>query len=197
MHSIQCFYYFPGTSRIGKYFSPLRTIRRNEHESLILLWMPLEHAGILADRTRERDAPLVLGILQRHMKTFCVFVHQFMIWRLYSVRRLILLRILKYVRYNVHSFPVLRMTKTVTATQARKDLFKLLRQAKTPGHFVTITIAGLPSVTMMSFDEFEGWQETCDIQSDPKLLRSLKSGLKDMKAGRVLTLAEVERSLKR
>jgi prevent-host-death family protein len=72
------------------------------------------------------------------------------------------------------------MTKTVTATQARKDFFKLLKQAKVPGHFVTITMGGLPSVTMMSTDEWEGWQETMDIMADPELVEELRQAKEDM-----------------
>lgn len=89
------------------------------------------------------------------------------------------------------------MTKTVTATQARKDFFKLLKQVKAPGRIVRISLQSADDdVIMMSADEWEGWQETCEIQSDPKLLKSLKAGINDMKAGRILTLAEVESSLK-
>ncbi len=73
------------------------------------------------------------------------------------------------------------MTTYITATQARKDFFKLLRKIKTPGHFVTITMAGLPAVTMMSTDEWEGWQETLEIMSDPKLVKQLRIAEKEMK----------------
>ncbi len=72
------------------------------------------------------------------------------------------------------------MTKTITATQARKDFFKLLKQAKTPGHFVTITMEGFPSVTMMSTDEWEGWQETMEIMADRKLVKRLREAQADI-----------------
>lgn len=73
------------------------------------------------------------------------------------------------------------MTHYVTATQARKNFFKLLKKTKVPGHFVTITMAGLPSVTMMSTDEWEGWQETLEIMSDLKLVKRLRKAEADMK----------------
>ncbi len=72
------------------------------------------------------------------------------------------------------------MNKYITATAARKDFFKLLKKTKEPGHFVTITMAGLPSVTMMSTEEWEGWQETLEIMADPKLVKQLRQAKKDM-----------------
>lgn len=76
------------------------------------------------------------------------------------------------------------MTKTVTATQARKDFFKLLRKAKIPGHFVRISLQGAKDdVIMMSADEWDGWMETLEIMSDPKLVRELRKADKELKAG--------------
>jgi len=78
------------------------------------------------------------------------------------------------------------MTKTITATQARKDFFKLLKQAKTPGHFVRISLQGADDdVIMMSADEWDGWMETLEIMSDPALVKELRKADKEMKAGTV------------
>ena len=97
-----------------------------------------------------------------------------------------------HVRYNVHIMP-----RTVTATQARKDFFKLLKQAKAPGHFLSITMDGLPAVTMMSTDEFEGWQETLEIMADPVLRKDLDQAMQEMKNGTLKTVPweEVKKEL--
>lgn len=89
------------------------------------------------------------------------------------------------------------MPTPISATQARKDFFKILKNVGSVGRVYSVRLTDYPDVILMSQDEYEGWQETFDILRDPKLLRSMKAGVKDMKAGRVLTLAEVERSLKR
>lgn len=91
-----------------------------------------------------------------------------------------------YVRYNVH------MNKTVTATEARKNFFKLLDIAGRPGMSITITLEGRSPLVIMSQEEFEGWQETLEIMSDPKLMKDIREGIADMKAGRVITLEELE-----
>lgn len=72
-----------------------------------------------------------------------------------------------YVRYNVH------MKKIMTATEARKDFFSVLKAAGKPGRTITITLGGEPPVIMMSAEEFEGWVETLEIMSDPELVRQL------------------------
>ncbi len=73
------------------------------------------------------------------------------------------------------------MTKTVTASEARNDFFSLLKQIVTPGVTVTITHEGHPAGVLMSVEDFEGWQETMEIMSDPTqaaeiLLRLRKGG---------------------
>ncbi len=76
-----------------------------------------------------------------------------------------------YVRYNVH------MKKSMTATDARKDFFNVIEAVAKHGRTVTITREGMPSVLMMSVDEFEGWMETMEIMSDPELMRDLDKAL--------------------
>lgn len=80
------------------------------------------------------------------------------------------------------------MNKYMTATEARKKFYKVINVAKHPGMSVTITHEGLPEVVVMSFEEFEGWQETMEIMSDPALDRDLRARLKEMKAGKLETI---------
>lgn len=84
------------------------------------------------------------------------------------------------VRYNV------RMDTYMTATEARKRFYDVIDAAEHPGVSVVITHEGIPKVVVMSFEEFEGWQETFDIMSDPDptLRRDILSGIKEMKSGK-------------
>ncbi len=86
----------------------------------------------------------------------------------------------RYVRYNVH------MKKSMTATDARKNFFKLIEIAGKPGKSVVITREGMPDVVMLSADEFEGWQETLEIMSynDPAMDKDILEGIKEMKSGK-------------
>ncbi len=77
------------------------------------------------------------------------------------------------------------MNTFITATEARKKFFDVIDTADHPGSSVVITHEGLPKVVMMSFEEFEGWQETMEIMADPELDKELEEAMKDMKAGKL------------
>ncbi len=89
------------------------------------------------------------------------------------------------------------MTKTITATQARKDFFKLLKQAKTPGHFVRISLQGADDdVIMMSAGEWDGWMETLDIMSDPQLVADIREAEEEMRRGvKGITLEQLRKEI--
>lgn len=88
------------------------------------------------------------------------------------------------------------MTRNVTATEARKNLFALIATAGKPGAFVMISHAGTPKVVMMSLEEFEGWQETLEILSDPELAKDIKKELRDVKKGKSVPWEKVKKELK-
>lgn len=88
------------------------------------------------------------------------------------------------------------MTKTVSATQARKQLFQLLREAGIHGAHVRITLGDKPPVIMMSEEELEGWLETMEIMSDPKLMKGIHEGEKDIAKGRVIPWEKVKKKYK-
>lgn len=74
----------------------------------------------------------------------------------------------------------------MTATQARKQFYDVIKTARRPGRSVMITHKGLPEVVLMSYEEYEGWQETFDIMRDPDptLREDILQGIKDMKSGK-------------
>lgn len=71
------------------------------------------------------------------------------------------------------------MPTSMTATDARKDFFNLIKAAGKPGKSIIITREGMPNVVMMSAEEFEGWMETLEIMSDPVLLRDVRRAQKE------------------
>ena len=87
------------------------------------------------------------------------------------------------------------MNKTIPATKARKNLFKIIQEANKPGAQITITVGGEPKVIMMSVEDFEGWQETLEIMSDEKLMKGIKEGMAEIKAGKTLSLEEARKEL--
>lgn len=80
---------------------------------------------------------------------------------------------------------------TKSATEVRKDFFDILDQVERSGVPYTITKAGKPVVVMMSAEQYESWEETLDIMSDPEAVEGIKQGLDDLKHGRTSTFEEV------
>lgn len=80
--------------------------------------------------------------------------------------------------------------RTVSATDARSHLFTLIEQAGKPGSFIAIKHRDLPDVVLMSIDEFEGWQETLEIMSDPALMKDIRLAMRERKT---VPLEDLER----
>lgn len=80
----------------------------------------------------------------------------------------------------------------MTATEARKKFFDVIDAADHPGVSVVITHEGLPKVVVMSFDEFEGWQETLEIMSDTELMKDIREALQETET---IPLEELEGKL--
>lgn len=86
--------------------------------------------------------------------------------------------------------------KSVSATNARRQLFDLIEQAGKPGSFVSITHRDLPDVVLMSYDEFEGWMETMEILASPALVEQIQNGVSEISSGKKTSLASVKKKLK-
>ena len=67
------------------------------------------------------------------------------------------------------------------ANEARANFYQILEEAGINLRQFTITHRGLPSVVIMSAEEFEGWMETFDIMADKKLVASIKRAEKSTK----------------
>ncbi len=87
------------------------------------------------------------------------------------------------------------MTTTLTATEARKHFFTMLKDIETPGLTITITHEGKPKGVFLSVAEFDGLMETLDILSNPEEVRAIQEGIEDARHGRVMTLEELEQRL--
>ncbi len=66
------------------------------------------------------------------------------------------------------------MKNTISATEARKNFYELVRKASKPGAKIIITLEGEEPVIMMSQEEVESWMETLAVMSDPKLVQDIK-----------------------
>lgn len=87
------------------------------------------------------------------------------------------------------------MTKTLPITQARDQLTTLVKNAgKTMDEYI-ITVNGTPAAILISVAEYESWKETHEIMNDPGLMKAIKKGEEDVKAGRVYDWEDVKKEL--
>ena len=89
------------------------------------------------------------------------------------------------------------MTRTLPITKARQQLPTLVANANKKMDEYIITVNGVPAAVLMSIAEYESWQETNEIMSDPKLMRAIKEGEEDIKKGRYITFEQLKKDLKR
>lgn len=87
------------------------------------------------------------------------------------------------------------MTHTLTITKAREKLPTLIDRASKKMDDYIITVNGVPAAVIMSVAEYESMQETNEILNDPKLMRDIKQGEKEIAEGKFVTLEELERDL--
>ena len=77
----------------------------------------------------------------------------------------------------------------ITITEARNKFMKLPEE--TARHdIIAVTKRNKEVMAVMSWELYEGLLETLEVLSDPVLMRHLKKGIEDVKAGRTHSLSE-------
>jgi antitoxin YefM len=80
--------------------------------------------------------------------------------------------------------------KTFTATQARKELFALLKRSVRGHRQFRITYKG-GDVVLLSQEDYESLLETLELLSTPGLLKSVRQARRDIARGETYSLEEV------
>ena len=83
------------------------------------------------------------------------------------------------------------MVKTISLSEARQTLPKLITRTSRLMDRVVITRKGKPEAVIMGFEEFECWVETLELMRNPETVRGIREGLKDLAAGRFQSFEEV------
>lgn len=85
--------------------------------------------------------------------------------------------------------------ETVTLSDAKARLPRLLADVLELGEAVVITRSGRPAGVLVSVDEYEGLLETLEILADPELSAAVRRGLADAGDGRVVSHEDLWREL--
>ena len=84
---------------------------------------------------------------------------------------------------------------TLTASEARINLYNILDEVKMYLRRFVITHKGKPQAVVMPIEDMESWNETLEILSNKKLMADIRQAEKDRKAGRVYPLRQVIKEL--
>lgn len=79
----------------------------------------------------------------------------------------------------------------LSITDARRQLFSLTDAVYGKNSTFVLTERGKPKAVLMPVEEFESWQETAEILSDPTVLQELKQSTAEFAAGDHVTLEEL------
>ncbi len=82
---------------------------------------------------------------------------------------------------------------TISATQARENLYNLIEEVAISGKHVGITNKGETKAVLISAEELASWEATMDVMSDPQLVKGIREGMEDIKKGRVVSWEEVKK----
>ena len=83
---------------------------------------------------------------------------------------------------------------TISATNARNNFYELLEEAAS-GKKIAITNKGETKAVLISPEEFASWEATLDVMSDPELVKAIKEGEEDVRAGRVRDWEDIKKEL--
>jgi len=86
---------------------------------------------------------------------------------------------------------VINFSETIPASKAKAYFSELLRRVIDYHESFAITRRGKMAGVLIGIEEYENLIETLEILSDGELMESIKTGLKDEKAGRIHAHEEV------
>ena len=83
--------------------------------------------------------------------------------------------------------------ETLSLSEAKMKLSRLVDKVNTTDEEIVITKNGRPAAVLVSPDEFEGWNETLLIRSNPGFLKEIKKGIRTLKQNKakLYTLEEL------
>lgn len=81
---------------------------------------------------------------------------------------------------------------TLPISEARKKIFKIVKDAQKPSNYYILTDKGRPKAVIISAEEFENWQETLELMNIfPNLEKDIKKAEKEYKRGDYSTLEDI------
>jgi prevent-host-death family protein len=83
----------------------------------------------------------------------------------------------------------------LNVTEAKKSFCELAREADATLDRIIITRGGHPVAVLLAYEDYAGIEETLEIMADPELVKGIREGIEDEKAGRVIDYETVRKEL--
>jgi antitoxin YefM len=81
--------------------------------------------------------------------------------------------------------------KTINATDAKKKLLELIREADESFERYCIVRNGEPKAVLMSIEDYEGWLETLEVLSDKETIKEIKKARAELDKGKGIAFEKV------
>ena len=82
-------------------------------------------------------------------------------------------------------------TRILPVTEARARLPQLVKAADERFDRTVVTSNGKPTAVIMSYDEYEAWEETLEILSDPEAMRAIRAADNELANDKTLSFEQV------
>ena len=82
-------------------------------------------------------------------------------------------------------------TKTIPITEARAKLPQIVKAADQRLERTVVTSNGKPVAIIMSYDEFQAWEETLEILGDPEAVKALRKADEELARGQTFSYEQV------
>jgi len=83
----------------------------------------------------------------------------------------------------------------LTVTEAKKSFCELVREIDERFDRIIVTRDGHPAAVLLAYEDYAGLEETLEIMADPALVEGVREGMEDIRAGRVVSLEDLDREL--
>lgn len=89
------------------------------------------------------------------------------------------------------------MPREMPMMEARKRLSSLPEEIQRDPERETIVVTrrGKPVLALMDWELYESIMETMEIMGDPEAIKALRESIRDLQAGRIVSLDEVRREI--
>lgn len=84
---------------------------------------------------------------------------------------------------------------TISVTKARDNLYDLIEEVAASGMRIGITNKGETKAVLISREELDAMIATMETLEDKELMRAIRQGDKDIKAGRVRNWEDIKKEL--